>query len=498
MLRTCRERLTLVLLGLLPFHAFLVTVLTKMIAGPGRAPLPWLAVWKELLLMAIVGCGVGEILTYHAGLRPRRDYESRLREIFRMDALDGIILGLIAIAIVLFAFGYPASTGRFAYGFKYDFVPLVAFLILRRVEWSDGFRATVLRVLLIVGAIVAAYGILTLFLPLGFFTTLGYSGAHSLYEAGKPLAAYHQIGESVIRRIQSTMSGPNQLGLWLLVPLAVALASLRRFANCDLRLAIQIAIRKSPIAILLMVALLLSFSRSAWIGAFFMVLVALAWAFDRKTYVRIIASLVALGVVGGIVASLALPQVFFRLSSSRGHLVRPIEGFMTMLAHPLGLGLGSAGPATNRDSETCVFLRSQDDPSWAKSTPSLCVFLGDTQVQPADHACNCPFLPENWYVQIGVELGILGFALYLSLVLVLVKRLAFSDKRLEEEKKLVARSAKGFEAAIFLAFIGVSTGAMFLHAWEDAAVAYTLWVLVATILPVLKGAAAASPSSRSQ
>jgi len=34
-----------------------------------------------------------------------------------------------------------------------------------------------------------------------------------------------------------------------------------------------------------------------------------------------------------------------------------------------------------------------------------------------------------------------------------------------------------------LAFLGVGIGALFLHAWEDAAVAYTIWILLASTLP---------------
>ena len=49
-----REYLTLVLIGLLPFHAFLVTVFTKIIKGNGNAPLTLLALWKEMLIVIIL------------------------------------------------------------------------------------------------------------------------------------------------------------------------------------------------------------------------------------------------------------------------------------------------------------------------------------------------------------------------------------------------------------------------------------------------------------
>jgi hypothetical protein len=40
--------------------------------------------------------------------------------------------------------------------------------------------------------------------------------------------------------------------------------------------------------------------------------------------------------------------------------------------------------------------------------------------------------------------------------------------------------------AVFLMFLGVSIAALFLHAWEDSAVAYTVWVLCAAGLGVGK------------
>ena len=56
-----RESLTILLLGLLPFHAFLVTTGTNVIAGSGNAPLTMLALWKEALLGVILVLATLEI-----------------------------------------------------------------------------------------------------------------------------------------------------------------------------------------------------------------------------------------------------------------------------------------------------------------------------------------------------------------------------------------------------------------------------------------------------
>ncbi|ALM10205.1 MAG TPA: hypothetical protein DEB30_04445 [Candidatus Peribacter riflensis] len=453
MLQCLRERLTLLLLALLPLHALLVTVGTRLVMGKGHAPLPYLALWKEALLGVILLLIVAEVA---ASFRWTSDFGLRTSG-SRWDVIDGLIVALLVLGLVVTAFTH-GDLKLALLGFRYDFIPLVSFLVARRVQWSEAFQRMALKVLLGIGVIVSAYGIFTAFLPMKFFLWLGYSPAHSLYFADGPLAAFQQVSETALRRIQSTMSGPNQFGLWLLIPLSVLLVRPRPRT---------IAIVS---AIVLLVALFLTFSRAAWIAAFVMAMVTLCRSVPRRLLKGVAAGAVLIMVAIAIVASLLFPSVFFRLSSSRGHLVRPLQAIGHMWAQPLGEGLGAAGPASNRVSETCVFLRPQDDPSWAKTTPRLCVFLGTTQVQPADHACRCPFLPENWYLQVGVELGVLGFVLFLALVVLILRMLA---------RELGNSGIRELQQVAFLTFLGISIAALFLHAWEDSAVAYSVWLLLA-------------------
>ncbi|MDO8468702.1 MAG: hypothetical protein Q7S29_03010 [Candidatus Peribacter sp.] len=457
MIQSLRERLTLVFLALLPLHALLVTAGTKLLTGKGHAPLAVLALWKEAFLAVILCIAVVEVI------RSRR---------FRMDVLDGLILALLLAGIFV-----TAATHRDVklalLGFRYDFIPLVAFLVARRVQWSEAFQRMAFKVLLGIGVIVSAYGILTAFLPMRFFLWLGYSPAHSLYFADGPVAAFQQVSDTGLRRIQSTMSGPNQFGLWLLIPLSVAMV---KFSSRK-----SISYQLSALSLVVVTALFLTFSRTAWIAAFVMALVTILKSVPRRYLKGVAAGAVLIVVAVAIVASLAFPSIFFRLSSSRGHLTRPLQAMGRMINHPLGEGLGAAGPASNRVSETCVFLRPQDDPSWAKTTPRLCVFLGSTQVQPADHVCRCPFLPENWYLQIGIEMGVLGFLLFVALIVLVLRRLG--------TREIGNSGNREPGSAMFLAFLGISIASLFLHAWEDSAVAYTVWLLSASALTDPRGRA---------
>ncbi|MDP6561639.1 MAG: hypothetical protein QF793_01810 [Candidatus Peribacteraceae bacterium] len=439
MLQTLRQRLTLVLLAALPLHALLVTVGTKVIAGPGNAPMTGLALWKEALLLVILGIAVVEMLSSFC-----RDAPWRVST--EVDVIDVLIISLVALSAILFFYQLPATSYQLLLGFKYDFIPLVALLVLRRVEWSKAFKYQLMNILIAVGGIIALYGIATLFAPQSFFSWLGYGDLHSLYRPTGPLAAFQQIGGTGIRRIQSTMSGPNQLGLWLLIPLSIAL------------------IRKKSVGVFIVFAMFLTLSRSALLAAGVMVAVVLWKQLPRKKFLQFVGALFCLSFVFSIVAYFFAADIVIRTASTSDHISRPLQAIRLIAERPLGYGLGTAGPASNRVSDTCVYLEEGDDPSWAQAHQDLCVFVGETQVQPEDRECSCPFLPENWYLQMGVEMGVLGLALFAMLVIVILRRL-------------------GKSPFVFLVFLGISIAALFLHAWEDSAVAYTVWVLLGLFIP---------------
>jgi hypothetical protein len=467
MLQRLRESLALLLIALLPFHAFLVTVVTKWVEGPGAPPMSEIAVWKEIVLAMILLMAIVEIL-----------FRIKNAEFRKFDRIDVLIIGLLLLGIVvsLFHSQFSILNSQFLFGFRYDFIPLVAFLILRRVSWSELFFTRVIQIILWTGGIIAAYGIISFFLPASFFTWLGYSDLHSLYLPDGPLAPFQQIGGTAIRRIQSVMSGPNQLGLWLLIPIGIVMSH-------ELRVMRKITQNSRLLVLMTLVAaLLLTFSRAAWIGAAVIVGNSL-WPVVRSMSRRAVISLLASALCFLALVLALFPSVILRAASSRGHIENPLKAIQTMIDHPLGLGLGTAGPASNRTSDACVMLEAGSDASWAADRPDLCVFVADVQIQPVDRACHCPFLPENWYLQIGVEMGWLGLVLYLLLVWCVLQRLG--RLRMQNAEFRIKTPSPQFSIlnSQFLIFVGVGVAALFLHAWEDSAVACTVWVLMASLLP---------------
>ena len=101
--------------------------------------------------------------------------------------------------------------------------------------------------------------------------------------------------------------------------------------------------------------------------------------------------------------------------------------------YPWGLGLGDAGPASDRFTDTA-------------------------------HG----FIPENWFLQVGLESGYFGLALFITVFLLLGLYLS------------KAKHEYGFPLALGL--LGICFHSMFLHTWESAAVALSFWGLCAVIL----------------
>lgn len=476
MIQKIRERLTLALIILLPFHAFIITVLTKIIAGPSRAPLGSLATWKEGLLAVILLLAGFEILQ-----------NIKRMSLWKIDFIDALIIILMILGFVITAKN-QLSLIHYIFGFKYDFIPLISFLFLRRVNWSEEFKNRVIKSIIAIGLVLAVCGIISFFLPQSFFRFLGYSDLHSLYQPDGPLAPYQQIGGTFIRRIQSTMSGPNQLGLWLLLPWSAGLMNFfgtrgiknKKFVggNCrDAKFYVSTLINKFFIFyflffILTAVALILTFSRSAYIAAT-IILIAVLWInLPKKTFIKYTAAITSLGIVIIISSSLLFPGLIFRFASSRDHWLRPLAALEVIKENPLGSGLATAGPASNRLKDTCVYLEAGADTSWAQAHPQLCVFVKNEQVQPTDYKCSCPFLPENWYLQLGVEMGGFGFLLFTILTFLIILKLITKNQQSKTKQQIS-----------LLTFLGISVACLFLHAWEDSAVAYTAWFFLSFSLP---------------
>jgi hypothetical protein len=86
-------------------------------------------------------------------------------------------------------------------------------------------------------------------------------------------------------------------------------------------------------------------------------------------------------------------------------------------------------------------------------------------------------------------MGVLGFVLFVTLVVFVLRRMN-AECRMYNVKCSLAKDGLSqannstfyIQHFTFLVFLGISIAALFLHAWEDSAVSYTVWLLLAVQL----------------
>jgi hypothetical protein len=408
----------LVLITLMPFHAFL-SVWLGSITGHQAI----IQAWKEILLLLLAA--VGAVLLI-------RDVEAR----DRLRTWPVMMAGLFAlIALIVTAATRPSLTAT-AFGAKTDLEFLLAF-VLAIVAASPGLVRRLVVAVLTTCTLVVGFGLLQVFvLPPNFLTGFGY---------GPDTIAPYQTVDPAIKslRFASTLGGPNQLGTFLLLPMALAgVLAWRRHKWWCLAIVAGGAI-----------VLVHTYSRAAWLGATTGAAVLILTLIPARSRIIAAAALAGAGVAAAfIIAQLLktrdnLQYYIFHgnalFHNSRGsdyeHMASLRQGLTGSLAHPLGHGLGTAGPA--------VF-----------------------------HSGAGPVI-ENNYLQIAYETGLPG-ALAFILVLAATGR------------ELAARAARyDLAAAALAALVGISITALFLPAWSDSSTALIFWICAGSVIGI-------TPSSR--
>lgn len=413
------------LLAYMPFHLFIVQWLSTFTGG--------LSVWKAAkdVLIALVTMFV-ICLVWRQG---------KLTKPF--EWLLGLTM-LYAIVHILLWITHPDIYRQSAFlGFTYNLrVPCFALIgygaaLLR----PDLFtRYALAKLAIIVGTIVAALGVIQYFLPSDILTHFGYSVARGV----KP--NFFIDDNPAFPRVMSTLRDPNSLGAYLIVPMTLLVARILSPTTYRLRALYSLA------WIVQFAALWLTFSRSALLAAALSVgifLVMRYWRqglyFARKYWI-LLALLVLVG-LGGLYAArnsyfeksiishrTGAPKAQYDSNGFHWFFVK--RGLEGIVHNPLGHGPGTAG------------LASIQNPKGS-------------------------FLTENYYVQIGYEVGVIGLAVFIALNVFLYMRLF--AKRTDDTATVLLAS--------FWAYIVMN---MLLHTWSNEAVACQWWILAgaAIALPV--------------
>ena len=408
------------ILVLMPFHAFLAVWLASAVRH-----YTLLRLWKEFLLVPIV-VGAAYLLLIDSSMR---------KKIFSLTLvkLIGAYVVLVLICALVAVIRHWVTTKAMLYGVLVDLRFLTFFLaVIVIAAKSDRLHRKWLKILLGPAILVAALAILQyLVLPYDFLKHFGYGPS--------TISPYETINHNIqhIRAI-STLRGANPLGAYLVIPIsALAVLLIReRTGRRD----------KTILGIGLLLALLFSFSRSAWIGAVLSV-ITVAWLSLKPGHAKKIAWwIVAATVVIGGLAAVALrnnhtfQDIFLHTdsssqaaqSSNQGHSAAFKTAAKDIIHQPLGGGVGSAGPQS-------VYNNHQAR------------------------------IAENYFLQIGQESGVLGMLLFIAICISI-------------GKMLYERRADPLALALLASLIGLSLVNFLSHAWEDDTLAYVWWGLAAIAL----------------
>jgi hypothetical protein len=408
-------------LAYMPFHIFLSQFLSLATGGLGL----W-KIGKDMLLIGVVMFTICLVTV-----------QGKANRVFKLLLGFTVLYGVLHFAIwVLNPDVYSRSA---MLGILYNMrLPLFLILGYGSVLLISKFVfSSLIKTVLIISTVVAVLGVIQYFLPPDLLTHFGYS-----LERGARPSFIIDTNDGLIR-IMSTLREPNALGAYLLLPITGLVALL-----CNVRHQINRRILLGGILGIHTLALFLTFSRSAWLATAVSVAVVLVWqlrvvigAHLKRWWLP----LAGLGIV--LVAGFFFLQkmtVFQQyvlhtnpaeetddLDSNDYHLLYVQQGLEGIADKPLGHGPGTAG------------LASISNPSGGQLT-------------------------ENYYIQIGYEVGIAGLALFAAFNVWLYMRLWCRQDV--------------FGLILCASFIGYFVVNMLLHTWSNEAVAAQWWLLAGMAL----------------
>ena len=404
----------MIIIMVMPFHAFLTVWLSSLV-GHYTA----LRLWKELLLIV---AGSGAIFLLLTDQKIRQNTLSR--------RIVWLILAYIALNIVwgiIGFFGGDLSAKALGYGLIVN----TRFLIFFLIAWAVALRTDRLRnnwqkMVLWPAVIVVVFGILQFsVLPNDFLKHFGYS-----VSTIEPFETINSNSNYI--RISSTLRGANPLGAYLIIPITFLAMLIMRGKRTWQNVTLLIGA---------LMALVFTFSRSAWIGTALALSTLGVMNLEGRNIAK--SNLLLLSLLLALIAGSAyalrsnshFQNVVFhtedrsvvKVSSNQNHWSATKNGVIDVAKHPLGFGPGSAGPASSYNN-------------------------GNGRIA------------ENYFVQVGQELGWIGLVFF-TVINIGVGYL------------LWLKRADPLALGLFASFIGITAVNMLMHAWADDTLAYVWWGL---------------------
>ncbi len=409
------------ILVLVPFDA-LITVWPASVFGHYTA----LRLWDETLLLIAALLAVALCFKYKIW---RRLGELHIFWLVIAYAVLQISLGLISYD------KHDVTAKALGYGWIVDLrYPLFFLVCLVAASQADWLKQHWRQLLLVPAAIVVLFGLLQFFaLPYDFLRHLGYSA--------QTIFPYETINHNLkYIRIMSTLRGANPLGAYLIIVASALTVLFIKAKTRNWRLVYGL------FGLATLLALFLSYSRSAWLGAALSILIVLALSIKNpklKKWGGV--SLVAIVLIlGGVTLALknntkveniithTQQHSAVKTTSDQGHISALKAGLKDVVRQPLGRGPGTAGPASVYNNH------------------------------PARIA-------ENYFIQIAQEVGWIGLALFLLINWLVLKPLWLNK-------------SDSLSAILFASLIGIYLVGFFSHVWVDDTLSYIWWGLAGIVL----------------
>jgi hypothetical protein len=410
------------IIALVPFQAFL-TVWGSSLVGHYTA----LRLWDDVLLLVLIGIAIMWLVG-----------DAAVRSWFFSSLLVRVIFAYVVLTLLLGLISYlkgEVMLKALFYGLLINLRYPVWFLaVLLTSQRSPFLRRNWTKLLLIPAAIVVVFGVLQYtVLPHNFLSHFGYNAATTI----APIETINNNSRYI--RVESTLRGANPLGAYLVIiisALGVLFVRGKRKILCVV------------FALIAFGALYASGSRSAWIGVV-LALAVIGWLQLQSQRARmlfggagLVVLLLSVGAYLLLKNNVSLQNEVLhtqahsavKTTSNGDHVSASENGLKDVIRQPFGAGPGTAGPASDYNGK-----------------------------HPARIA-------EDYYIQIAQEVGWIGLALFLS-ILVLVSLELYAQ---------VGTSRLALIA--FASFIGIAFVNFLSHAWADDTLSYVWWGLAGIAL----------------
>lgn len=417
------DRLTIFVAGVLGFVFAVIIFHAPLSVYLGKFFEPSIIkAWKEILLIVTVPVII--YLVWRAKLVGKLSQDILLQLIFGYALLHLILLILI-----------PTDPYQKIAGLSIDLRYLLFFvLIFSIVILRPSLRQVFIKITAIAGSISLLFATLqATLLPSDVLKYIGYSK-----DTIEPYLTVDKNNEFI--RINGTFRGPNPLGAYAVVYLSLLSAFVIKRKHSFVQYKWQISI----LALLAIVALWASYSRSALLALLISFGAIVVVAFSKKIKLRhwFSFAIISVVIVGGLFAfrdSVFVQNVVLHnnpnggssIDSNDGHADSLSDGLDKAVREPFGTGIGSTGSASLRSSE--------------------------------------PNIIENQYLFIAHETGWIGLGLFIVIFGIIMQRLYQSRRDW--------LSLGLFASGLGLAFIG-----LLLPVWADDTVSLVWFGLAAVAL----------------